>query len=70
MGQRLEGVEILIARYRKAGVDNISRRYYAWGRHEMLNEVNREQVRADLLSWISAVLESQRGSLVCGAAGA
>jgi len=70
IGQRLEGVEILIARYLKAGVNKISRRYYAWGRHEMLNELNREQVRADILNWISGVLERKRGSLVDGAAGA
>jgi len=28
------------------------------GRHEMLNEVNRAEVRANLLCWISRVLGS------------
>jgi hypothetical protein len=31
--------------------------FYPGGRHEMLNETNREEVRARLLGWIYAVLE-------------
>jgi len=29
------------------------------GRHEMLNEINREEVRANLLAWILGVLEKE-----------
>lgn len=59
VGQQLKGVETLIARYRKAGLHDISRHFYAGGRHEMLNEINREEVQSDLLAWLSAQLEKQ-----------
>ncbi len=56
VGQQLEGVRTLIERYHKAGVCDISHDFYEGGRHEMLNELNRGQVRTNLLVWISAVL--------------
>ena len=61
VGQELEGVQTLIDRYHKAGIYDISHDFYAGGRHEMLNEINREVVRARLLAWISAVLERYEG---------
>lgn len=59
VGERLEGVKVLIDRYRRAGIRTISHDFYVGGRHEMLNEINRDQVRGRLLEWISAVLEGQ-----------
>ena len=53
VGQQLEGVETLIARYCHAGIRDISCDLYPGGRHEMLNEINRHEVLANLLSWIS-----------------
>jgi alpha-beta hydrolase superfamily lysophospholipase len=61
VGQQLEGVRILIDRYRKAGVRNISYDFYPGGRHEMLNEINRDEVLANLLGRISAFLEGNEG---------
>ena len=61
VGQELEGVQTLIDRYHKAGIYDISHDFYAGGRHVMLNEINREVVRARLLAWISAVLEREEG---------
>jgi alpha-beta hydrolase superfamily lysophospholipase len=59
VGQQLEGVRTLIERYRKAGVRTISQDFYEGGRHEMLNELNRGQVRTNLLAWLSAMLRDQ-----------
>lgn len=59
VGQQLDGVRALIDRYRKAGVRGISHDFYEGGRHEMLNELNRGQVRTNLLVWLSAVLGDQ-----------
>jgi alpha-beta hydrolase superfamily lysophospholipase len=59
VSQRLEGTYVLIDRYQKAGLDDISCDFYPGGRHEMLNEINRGQVRANLLRWISVVLEDK-----------
>src|SRR6266404_5022333 len=56
VGQQPEGIRILIGRYRRAGLSNISHHFYPGGRHEMLNEVNSNEVRTDLLLWISSVL--------------
>lgn len=58
VGQQLEGVRTLIDRYHKAGVSDISCDFYAGGRHEMLNEPNRDQVRTNLLVWLSTVVKT------------
>jgi alpha-beta hydrolase superfamily lysophospholipase len=62
VGQRLEGLRILIERYRAAGLQNLSHDFYPGGRHEMLNEINRAEVRANLLRWTSCVLEGYKSS--------
>jgi alpha-beta hydrolase superfamily lysophospholipase len=49
-------VSALMDRYRKAGVSPLSHHFYTGGRHEMLNETNRDEVRTNLLLWISEVL--------------
>jgi len=46
----------IIDRYREAGICNISYNFYKGGRYEMLNEINRGEVLANLLGWISGVL--------------
>jgi alpha-beta hydrolase superfamily lysophospholipase len=60
VGQQLEGVHLLMERYHKAGISDISHDFYNGGRHEMLNEINRGEVRANLLHWITKVLENKR----------
>jgi alpha-beta hydrolase superfamily lysophospholipase len=59
VGQQLEGLRILMGRYRRAGIRNISHDFYEGGRHEMLNELNRGQVRTHILVWLSSVLHDQ-----------
>lgn len=61
VGQQLEGVQVLIERYHNAGLYKISHDFYPGGRHEMLNEINRGEVRSHLLAWISTVLEGLEG---------
>jgi alpha-beta hydrolase superfamily lysophospholipase len=57
VGQRLEGVRLLIDRYRSAGIASIAHDFYADGRHEMLHEMNRRDVIANLLTWISGIVK-------------
>lgn len=45
----------LIDSYRAAGLD-VAYKVYPGGRHEMLNETNRDEVVADLLAWLQARL--------------
>ena len=56
VGQKLEGVRVLIDRYRSAGLTSIAQDFYSGGRHEMLHEINRRDVITNLLVWISGVL--------------
>jgi alpha-beta hydrolase superfamily lysophospholipase len=56
VGQKLKGVNLLIDRYRQAGLANISHHFYPGGRHEMLNELNSNEVRENLFLWLSCVL--------------
>lgn len=58
VGQQVEGLALLIHRYEKAGLYDISRDFYEGGRHEMLNEINREEVRERLLAWIASILDT------------
>jgi alpha-beta hydrolase superfamily lysophospholipase len=57
VGQRLEGVRVLIDRYRNAGLTSIAQDFYSGGRHEMLHEINRRDVITNLLVWMSGVLD-------------
>jgi alpha-beta hydrolase superfamily lysophospholipase len=57
VGQRLEGVRVLIDRYRSAGLASIAHDFYSGGRHEMLHEINRRDVITNLLVWLSGILE-------------
>jgi alpha-beta hydrolase superfamily lysophospholipase len=57
VGQQLEGVQALIERYREAGIGDTAHDFYPDGRHEMLNELNCDEVRARLLRWLGGVVE-------------
>jgi alpha-beta hydrolase superfamily lysophospholipase len=52
INNNLAAVTPLIDAYRTAGLD-VTFKVYPEGRHEMLNETNREEVVADLLGWLS-----------------
>lgn len=52
----LEGLCELEDLWRKAGVRRIDTLYYPGGRHEMLNEINRDEVTADIVRWLDSVL--------------
>ncbi len=50
-----KGLNRLLARYR-AQVTQVDYRLYPDGRHEMLNETNRDEVVADLVNWLKQAL--------------
>jgi len=52
----LAGLHALLETYRAAGLRNVLHRFYAGGRHEMLNETNRDEVTSDLIRWLGAAL--------------
>jgi alpha-beta hydrolase superfamily lysophospholipase len=48
-------LNLLVAALRRAGVTRVEQRFYAGGRHEMLKEVNREEVVENLIAWMDRV---------------
>ncbi|MFV2002105.1 MAG: alpha/beta fold hydrolase, partial [Paracoccaceae bacterium] len=47
-----KGLTLLANAYRKSGHEDVTLRIYADGRHEMLNETNRDEVTKDIIRWI------------------
>ena len=45
-------LQLLGQRYREAGIADVTVTLYPAGRHELLNETNREQVTADIVAWL------------------
>ncbi len=56
VGRETVGVKWWIDAYARAGVKDVSQRFYPGGRHEMLNEENRDEVHRDLIAWLDAAL--------------
>ncbi|HPH63469.1 MAG TPA: alpha/beta fold hydrolase [Paludibacteraceae bacterium] len=50
----------LYSAYRSLGMKHVSKKEYEGGRHEMLNEINKEEVKADLLS----IMERWNGGIL------
>ena len=49
-------LNVLIDRYRAAGLTDVTVRTYPGARHEILNETNRDEVVASIIDWIDQVL--------------
>jgi len=47
-------VEVLGQRYRDAGLVDVTVKLYGGARHEVLNEINRDEVTADVVAWLDA----------------
>ncbi|MGW5440592.1 alpha/beta hydrolase [Nocardia asteroides] len=45
--------DLLVQRYRDAGLTDLTYRIYPGARHEVLNEVDRDTVHADLAAWVT-----------------
>lgn len=52
-GQAL--LDLVVQRYRDAGLSNLTFKYYEDGRHEMLNEINRDDVTGDIVAWLDRI---------------
>ncbi len=49
-------VQVLGQRYRDAGLVDVTVKLYDGARHEILNEINRDEVTADVVGWLDAHL--------------
>ena len=52
------GVEKAYKAFCNAGLTDVMIRLYPGGRHEMLNEINRDTVKQDILNWLKEKLEN------------
>ena len=49
------GITNLEATYKSLGIKNVTSKLYPGGRHEMLNEINRDEVIDDVINWIKNI---------------
>jgi alpha-beta hydrolase superfamily lysophospholipase len=56
VNQGLTVLKELLRRYEDAGMRRVSARFYPGARHEILNEINREEVTAELIAWLDATV--------------
>jgi alpha-beta hydrolase superfamily lysophospholipase len=47
-----KGVQQAVEAFRKAGMADVSVKIYPLCRHEILNEINKEEVYEDIVEWI------------------
>lgn len=52
VGDFTKGAKQVYNSYKKAGIKDLSLKFYEEGRHEMLNEINREEVMNDIVDWL------------------
>lgn len=55
------GVLKVVETYQKLGIQQLQYQLYPGGRHEMLNETNRQEVYQDILQWIQGLFPEKRG---------
>ncbi len=52
VGGETKGVLKVIRKYEKAGIVDIEKKFYEGARHEVLKEINKEEVFQDILNWL------------------
>lgn len=58
VGRNGAGVRRLAELYTRLGLKDIAVKLYPGGRHEMLNEINRDEVMSDVLGWLESHMPS------------
>jgi alpha-beta hydrolase superfamily lysophospholipase len=53
---RTKNLALLLRDYRGAGLRHVSHRFYPRARHELFNEINRDEVTKDVLAWLDAIV--------------
>lgn len=57
VGNYGKGVQQAAAAFRKAGMTNVSVRIYPLCRHEILNEINKQEIYEDVAQWLAPYVE-------------
>jgi len=56
VGDFTKGVKKVYKNFENAGIKDLSIKFYENGRHEMLNEINRDEVTHDIINWYESHL--------------
>jgi alpha-beta hydrolase superfamily lysophospholipase len=56
VGDSGKGMKRLLDAYARAGITDVRLKLYPDGRHEMLNETNRDEVMADFIAWCDEIV--------------
>ena len=64
VGRETAAVVELAERYRALGLRDVQVRLYPGARHELLNEINRDEVVRDVIAWLDA--RTERGTTAMG----
>ncbi len=59
VGRKGSGVLKLVKLYQKYGLKHVESRIYSGGRHEMLNETNRDEVMKHVIEWMDLQIEKR-----------
>jgi alpha-beta hydrolase superfamily lysophospholipase len=54
VGSFCKTVNMLLDAYNKLGIKDVSHKYYKDARHEILNEINRDEVMQDVIDWLES----------------
>ena len=61
VGSRGKGVRKVAGFFRESGCRDVTVKLYPGGRHEMLNEINRDTVYQDVLDWLELHIMTKEG---------
>jgi len=56
IGNKTKYVQGMIDRYKKYGIKDVTYKFYQGARHEIFNEINREEVFQDVINWLNSHL--------------
>ena len=62
VGKFGKGIIKLYENYKKVGIKDIKFKLYSGGRHEMLNEINKEEVMQDTIKWLDYIVSKTMAS--------
>ncbi|BBE31424.1 alpha/beta hydrolase [Tepiditoga spiralis] len=54
VGENTKGVLKVLNLFKKAGLKNVKHKFYKDARHEILNEINKNEVYSDIINWLNS----------------
>ena len=56
IGNKTKDVTAMINRLKKYGMKDVTYKFYEDARHEIFNEINRDEVHQDVINWLNSKL--------------